>query len=86
MVGFLSQETVDNAANRKFVEYERLKKLEEPPYSVSISLSNAHSEIDEMESVGVQSGLVRSKHLQNLLQAATESQSIPNKNGDVTPD
>ena len=64
------QETVDNAANRKFVEYERLKKLEETPYSVSISLSNAHSEIDEMESVGVQSGLVRSKHLQNLLQAA----------------
>ena len=64
------QETVDNAANRKFVEYERLKKLEETPYSVSISLSNAHSEIDEMESVGVQSGLIRSKHLQNLLQAA----------------
>ena len=64
------QETVDNAANRKFVEYERLKKLEETPYSVSVSLSNAHSEIDEMESVGVQSGLVRSKHLQNLLQAA----------------
>lgn len=64
------RDTVDDAADKRFVEDVRLKKLQEVPYDVDVSLSNANAEIDEMESIGVQNGLIRSKHLQNLLQSA----------------
>ena len=64
------QDTVEDLADPRFIESERLKKLNEAPYEVGVSLANANSEIDQMESVGLQNGLVRSKHLQNLLQAA----------------
>ena len=37
---------------------------------VGIGLENARCEIDNLEHVGVQNGLVRSKHLHNFLQAA----------------
>ena len=64
------RDTVEDLADPRFVESERLKKLEGAPYNVGIALANANTEIDQMESIGVQNGLVRSKHLQNLLQAA----------------
>ena len=64
------QDTVEDLADPRFVESERLKKLEGAPYNVGIALANANTEIDQMESIGVQNGLVRSKHLHNLLQAA----------------
>ena len=64
------RDTVEDLADPRFVESERLKKLEGAPYDVSIALANANTEIDQMESISVQNGLVRSKHLQNLLQAA----------------
>ena len=64
------RETVEDLADPRFVESERLKKLEGAPYNVGIALANANTEIDQMESIGVQNGLVRSKHLHNLLQSA----------------
>ena len=64
------RDTVEELADPRFVESERLKKLKKAPYKVDIALANADTEIDQMESIGVQNGLVRSKHLQNLLQAA----------------
>ena len=64
------QETVEDLADPRFVESERLKKLEGAPCDVGMALANANTEIDQMESIGLQNGLVRSKHLQNLLQAA----------------
>ena len=64
------QETVEDIADPRFVESERLKKLEGASYDVGICLANANAEIDQMESIGLQNGLIRSKHLQNLLQAA----------------
>ena len=66
------RDTVEDLADPRFVESERLKKLEGAPYDVSIALANANTEIDQMESIGVQNGLVRSKHLQNLLQSARQ--------------
>tara|TARA_R110002012_G_scaffold181113_1_gene346998 strand:+ start:271 stop:1443 length:1173 start_codon:yes stop_codon:yes gene_type:complete len=64
------RDTVEDVADPRFVESERLKKLKEAPYDVGAALANANAEIDQMESIGVQNGLVRSKHLHNLLQAA----------------
>jgi len=66
------QDTVEDLADPRFVESERLKKLEGAPYEVGIALANANTEIDQMESISVQNGLVRSKHLQNLLQSARQ--------------
>ena len=66
------QDTVEDLADPRFVESERLKKLEGAPYNVGIALANANTEIDQMESISVQNGLVRSKHLQNLLQSARQ--------------
>ena len=66
------QDTVEDLADPRFVESERLKKLEGAPYDVGIALANANTEIDQMESISVQNGLVRSKHLQNLLQSARQ--------------
>ena len=66
------QETIDKVADEKFTEAERLNKLKEAPSDIDICVANANTEIDEMESVSVQNGLVRSKHLQNLLQSARE--------------
>ena len=66
------RETVEDLADPRFVESERLKKLEGAPYNVGIALANANTEIDQMESIGVQNGLVRSKHLHNLLQSARQ--------------
>ena len=66
------RDTVEDLADPRFVESERLKKLEGAPYDVSIALANANTEIDQMESISVQNGLVRSKHLQNLLQSARQ--------------
>ena len=66
------QETIDKVADEKFTEAERLNKLKEAPSDIDICVANANTEIDQMESIGVQNGLVRSKHLQNLLQSARE--------------
>jgi len=66
------RDTVEDLADPRFVESERLKKLEGAPYDVGIALANANTEIDQMESISVQNGLVRSKHLQNLLQSARQ--------------
>ena len=37
---------------------------------IQVSLANARCEVDDMESIAVQNGLVRSKHLQNLMLSA----------------
>ena len=66
------RDTVEDLADPRFVESERLKKLKGAPYDVGIALANANTEIDQMESLGVQNGLVRSKHLHNLLQSARQ--------------
>ena len=66
------RDIVEDLADPRFVESERLKKLKGAPYDVSIALANANTEIDQMESISVQNGLVRSKHLQNLLQSARQ--------------
>ena len=58
-------DTVQNdLRNRKNIDPEHIAE------KIEISLENARCEIDDMESIGVQNGLVRSKHLQNLLLAA----------------
>ena len=54
----------DDLRNRKNIDPEHIAE------KIEISLANARCEIDDMESIGVQNGLVRSKHLQNLLLAA----------------
>ena len=54
----------DDLRNRKNIDPEHIAE------KIEISLENARCEIDDMESIGVQNGLVRSKHLQNLLLAA----------------
>jgi hypothetical protein len=64
------QDIIDDLSDPRFKEVERLKRLNDAPYEVLISLQNANTEIDQMESIGLQNGLVRSKHLHNLLQAA----------------
>ena len=66
------RDTVEDLADPRFVESERLKKLKGAPYDVGIALANANTEIDQMESLGVQNGLVRSKHLHNLLQSVRQ--------------
>jgi len=64
------REVIDEAADERLKDSERLKRLNNLSYKVDIPLGNATCEIDNMESIGVQNGLVRSKHLHNLLQAA----------------
>ena len=54
----------DDLLNRKNIDPERVAE------KIEISLANARCEIDDMESIAVQNGLVRSKHLQNLMLAA----------------
>ena len=64
--GFLDEindETVD-LETKKHIDPERISR------GIQESLMEARVHIDEMESIAVQNGLVRSKHLQNLLQAA----------------
>ena len=51
-------DTVQNdLRNRKNIDPEHIAE------KIEISLENARCEIDDMESIGVQNGLVRSKHL-----------------------
>ena len=59
----ISDETVD-LETKKHIDPERISG------GIQESLMEARVHIDEMESIAVQNGLVRSKHLQNLLQAA----------------
>ena len=54
----------------KYVDSERLKRMNTISYTIQESMMNLNCEIDNMESISVQNGLVRSKHLQNLLHAA----------------
>jgi len=54
----------DDLRNRKNINPEHIAE------KIEISLMNVRCEIDDMESIGVQNGLVRSKHLQNLMLAA----------------
>jgi len=59
----ISDETVD-LETKKHIDPERISG------EIQESLMEAHTHIDCMESIGVQNGLVRSKHLHNLLLAA----------------
>ena len=59
----ISDETVD-LETKKHIDPERISG------GIQDSLMEANTHIDEMESIGVQNGLVRSKHLHNLLLAA----------------
>ena len=59
----INDETVD-LETKKHIDPERISG------GIQESLMEARVHIDEMESIAVQNGLVRSKHLQNLLQAA----------------
>jgi len=64
--GFLNEidESSEDLYSKKHIDPERLSG------EIQESLMEARCHIDEMESIGVQNGLVRSKHLQNLMLAA----------------
>jgi len=64
--GFLNEidESSEDLYSKKHINPERLSG------EIQESLMEARVHIDEMESIGVQNGLVRSKHLHNLLLAA----------------
>ena len=47
---------------------------------IQVSLANARCEVDDMESIAVQNGLVRSKHLQNLMLAAGIRNTLDTEN------
>ena len=64
--GFLDEidDEIIDLETKKHIDPERISG------GIQDSLMEANTHIDEMESIGVQNGLVRSKHLQNLMLAA----------------
>jgi|TARA_Y100000296_G_scaffold49474_1_gene56690 hypothetical protein len=64
----------DDLRNRKNIDPERVAE------KIEISLANARCEVDDMESTAVQNGLVRSKHLQNLMLAAGIRDTLDTEN------
>ena len=64
----------DDLRNRKNIDPERVAE------KIEISLANARCEVDDMESIAVQNGLVRSKHLQNLMLAAGIRNTLDTEN------
>ena len=57
------REVIDKAADERLKDSERLKRLNDLSYKVDIPLANTTCEIDQMESIGVQNGLIRSSEI-----------------------
>ena len=68
-----TQDDLDKIEDRaNDLQYTKNIDPESAGEDISIALANTRSQVDTMESIAVQNGLVRSKHLHNLLLSARQ--------------